>query len=139
MEGTSAKNVEPATSSENTADGPLTIEEITEVIHLGITAGVTDRPYDKDRASEYVKEITEAILHHISALRSTNCKYFVHVVIVENIGAGIHQTIGALWNCKKDDFVTVPFTNDQMNVIVTVCQLPVQDLPPLLTASLEEK
>jgi dynein light chain Tctex-type 1 len=89
-----------------------------------LTATLDGKVYAVSKVSEYIDAIGASTLGELKLI-SSNFKYVVSCVIVQNVGAGLHYESVAHWDQSTDGSIIVKYENQDLVGICVVMAIAI--------------
>ena len=125
MENATLENVEKQFSSEEEGKFSFNADESSQVIRACLERVLADECYDPERVESLVDSMNEKILAAL-LVQQRPIKYVVNTSIIQKRGAGVAQNAAVFYNPDTDGCAIVKWTNQSMNVVVTLFGISVK-------------
>ena len=95
-------------------------EKIQRISQQVIEEKLTDQKYKGDAIKEWAEDIVRSILQRLTADEFQPFKYLANCLILSKRSNGVHTVTMSLWDPQNDGSLSVQWSNDSMQCIVTV-------------------
>lgn len=98
--------------------------KVEQAAMKALTATLDGKVYAVSKVSEYIDAIGASTLCELKLI-SSNFKYVVSCVIVQNVGAGLHYESVAHWDQSTDGSIIVKYENQDLVGICVVMAIAI--------------
>uniref|UniRef100_A0A7S2DAW6 Dynein light chain n=1 Tax=Octactis speculum TaxID=3111310 RepID=A0A7S2DAW6_9STRA len=106
------------------SDEAFSPEDVDSIVKLAITQNLADVMYNQKKVNDQINKIVDKCLEELRKLERP-FRYIVTCIIMQKNGAGMNTAATMFWDTSKDGKCVVQWSNDTMNVVVTVFGLAV--------------
>lgn len=95
-------------------------DKIVDIVNDAVKAKLTDQIYKGDEVKQWSEEIIRSILKELQEEQFQPFKYIANCLILSKRSNGVHTVTMSLWDPQNDGSLTVQWSNESMQAIVTV-------------------